>query len=124
MVNIKDNLCIKQGNSSIFGPKIRGLSLGAVSNQEWVIMARIWYLELFLPPFILDPYEGSDSPSSIKSDLTLSIQSICHPEPSYQAHFYPNSRKYRFLSVKYMFYLTDLVSTYKCIFNSRIIHDP
>ena len=100
--------------------------MGAVSNQEWVIMARIWYLELFLPPFILDPYEGSDSSSSIKSDLTLSIQSICHPEPSYQAHFYPNSRKYCFFSGNYIYVLLNRSNTgaSKCIFNNQTIHDP
>ena len=40
-VSVTDNLCTKQGNSSIFGSKIRGLSLRAVSNQERIRM--VWY---------------------------------------------------------------------------------
>ena len=44
MVSIIDNLCTKQGNSSIFGPKIQGLLSRAVSNQERVIMAHVRYV--------------------------------------------------------------------------------
>ena len=40
-VSITDNLCTKQGYSLIFEPKISGLYLGAVSNQEGVIMVRV-----------------------------------------------------------------------------------
>ena len=40
-VSITENLCTKNGNSLNFGPKIRGLNSRAVSNQDWVIMARI-----------------------------------------------------------------------------------
>jgi hypothetical protein len=38
-VSVTDNLCTKQGNSSIIGSKISGLQSRAVSNQERVIMA-------------------------------------------------------------------------------------
>ena len=41
VVSVTDNLCAKQGNSSIFGSKIHGLWLRGVSNQEQVIMAHI-----------------------------------------------------------------------------------
>ena len=41
-VSVTDNLCTKPGNSAIFGFKIRGLQLRAVSNLERVIMARVW----------------------------------------------------------------------------------
>ena len=44
VVSITDNVSTKQENSSIFGPKIRGLSLPAVSNQERVIMAHVGYI--------------------------------------------------------------------------------
>ena len=40
-VSVTDNLCTKPGNSAIFGFKIRGLQLRAVSNQERVIVARL-----------------------------------------------------------------------------------
>ena len=33
---------LKKGNFSIFGPKTPGLELRAVSDQERVIMARVW----------------------------------------------------------------------------------
>ena len=46
-VSVTNNLCTKQGNSSIFEPKIRGLYSRAFSNQEQVIMARIRYIQLF-----------------------------------------------------------------------------
>ena len=42
---ITDNLCTKNGNSSFFKPKIRGVYMRAVTNQERVIMARVRYME-------------------------------------------------------------------------------
>jgi hypothetical protein len=39
-----DSLGTKQGNSSMFEPKIHGLYSTAVSNQERVIMARVKYI--------------------------------------------------------------------------------
>jgi hypothetical protein len=45
-VYITDNLCTKNGNSSFFKPKIRGLYTRAVTDQERVIMARVRYLGL------------------------------------------------------------------------------
>ena len=43
-VYITDNLWTKNGNSSFFKPKIRGLYTRAVSNRERVIMARVRYI--------------------------------------------------------------------------------
>ena len=40
---ILDHLCPKNENSSFFKPKIRGLYMRAVSDQELVIMARVRY---------------------------------------------------------------------------------
>ena len=46
-VSITDSVCTKQGNSSIFEPKIHGLLLRAVSNQELGIMARVLFFDLY-----------------------------------------------------------------------------
>ena len=43
VVNITDNSCTKKVNSSFFKPKIRGLYMQAVTDQEWVIMAHMPY---------------------------------------------------------------------------------
>ena len=43
VVIVTDNLFTKQGNSSIFGSKIRNLYSRVVSNQGRVIMARVQY---------------------------------------------------------------------------------
>ncbi len=43
-VNFTDNLSTKQGNTSIFEPKIRGLLSRAVSDQEGVILTRVRYI--------------------------------------------------------------------------------
>ena len=46
---ITDNLlCTKNGNSSFFKPKIRGLYTRSVTDQERDIVARVWYINLFL----------------------------------------------------------------------------
>jgi hypothetical protein len=42
---ITDNLCTKNGNSSFFKLKIRGLLTRAASNQEWLMMERVRYLD-------------------------------------------------------------------------------
>ena len=39
-----DNLWTKNGNSSFFKPKIRGLYTSGVTDQERVIVARVWYI--------------------------------------------------------------------------------
>ena len=39
---IADNLCTKNGNS-LFKPKMHGLYTRAVTDQEWVIVARVRY---------------------------------------------------------------------------------
>ena len=43
-VSVTESLFTKQGNPSIFGSKIRGLLLKAVSNQERVMMTRVRYV--------------------------------------------------------------------------------
>ena len=48
MVYITDNLCTKNGNSSFFKPKIRGLYTRAVTDQERVIVARTVYNNVML----------------------------------------------------------------------------
>ena len=45
-VYITDHLRTKNENSSFFQPKIRGLYMRAVSDQERVIMARVRYIKL------------------------------------------------------------------------------
>ena len=46
-VYITDNLWTKNGNSSFFKPKIRGLYSRAVSDRERAIMARVRYVHNF-----------------------------------------------------------------------------
>ena len=46
-VGVTDSLCNKQGNSSRFGSKIRGLCSSLVSNQEWIIMVRMQYSDWY-----------------------------------------------------------------------------
>ena len=41
---IADNLCTKNGNSSFFKLKIRGLETRAASNRERLMMAHVRYL--------------------------------------------------------------------------------
>ena len=43
-LNITDNLCTKNGNSSFFKPKICGLYSKAVTDQERFIVVRVRYI--------------------------------------------------------------------------------
>ena len=48
-ISSTDKLSIKTGNSSNFGSKMSGLSLRAISNQLWVVMAHVQYLFWIVP---------------------------------------------------------------------------